>query len=318
MKYTQLTSEERYMLSKLKWQRFSQADIARLMGRSPSTISRELRRNATTHDGAYRPDKAIQYTQARRRRSRRNRQFDHHDFRRVINLLKRRFSPEQISAVLRKRRQLTISTETIYAYLREDRRHGGTLYRFLRQAGKQRRKRYRSRDSRGKLRHKRSIHERPPGAVNRSRIGHWEGDTVMGSYQSKPCILTLVDRKTGFLMIGKLDDRTTHSTNQRLQKLIARAPGHFKTITVDNGTEFHGYKDVEKVSDAKFYFADPYHSWQRATNENTNGLIRQYLPKGVSMEQLSQHQCNAIADEINNRPRKRYAWKAPAELFPCP
>ena len=101
----------------------------------------------------------------------------------------------------------------------------------------------------------------------------------------------------------------------RLRKLIARYPERINTITVDNGTEFHGYKELEKTTHTRFFFADPYHSWQRGSNENTNGLIRQYLPKGVSMEKLTQHQCNAIANEINNRPRKRYGWKTPAELF---
>ena len=266
-------------------------------------------------DGIYRAEKAIQYTKARRSRSRRNRQFDEVAFKQVVALLKRRLSPEQISGVLKKCRQLSISPETIYAYIRQDRREGGTLYRFLRQAGKLRRKRYRSPDSRGKLRHKRSIHERPPGAANRSRTGHWEGDTVMGAYTTKPCVLTLVDRKTGFVMIGKLSDRTVESTNRRLKQLMARQPARFKTITLDNGTEFHGYKDVEETTDTRFYFADPYHSWQRGSNENVNGLIRQYLPKGTSMEELNQLQCNAIATEINNRPRKRYGWKTPAELF---
>ena len=315
MKYVQLTSEERYTLARCRAQRWSQAEIARFLGRSPSTISRELRRNATTHDGAYRADKAIQYTQARRARSRRNRQFNEAQFRCVIRLLRKRLSPEQISGTLAQQRLLFISCETIYAYLRQDRKQGGRLYRFLRQAGKQRRKRYRSPDSRGKLRGKRTIHDRPPGARNRSRIGHWEGDTVMGAYDSRPCIVTLVERKTGFLMIGKLNDRTVASANGRLRKLIARYPERINTITVDNGTEFHGYKELEKTTHTRFFFADPYHSWQRGSNENTNGLIRQYLPKGVSMEKLTQHQCNAIANEINNRPRKRYGWKTPAELF---
>ena len=137
----------------------------------------------------------------------------------------------------------------------------------------------------------------------------------MGAYATKPCVLTIVDRKTGFLMIGKLTDRTVESTHRRLRQLMARAPHRLKTMTVDNGTEFHGYKDVEETSDRRFYFAGPYHSWQRGSTENVNGLIRQYLPKGTSMEKLNQHQCNAIATEINNRPRKRYGWKTPAELF---
>ena len=121
-----------------------------------------------------------------------------------------------------------------------------------------------------------------------------------GQYGTKPCIVTLVERKTGFLQMGKIATRTMLDTNRRVLHMINRHPHRIETITADNGTEFHGYADIEELTDVKFYFAQPYHSWERGTNENTNGLIRQHLPKGTSMEELTQHQCNAIADKLNN------------------
>jgi len=125
----------------------------------------------------------------------------------------------------------------------------------------------------------------------------------------------MVERKSGFLMIGKLPSRKASPTNDRLIKLIDRWPQRFKTITTDNGVEFHSYKIIEKKKNIPFYFTQPYHSWEKGTNENTNGLIRQYIPKGSSMEDLSQHQCNAIADKLNNRPRKRHGFKTPKKIF---
>ncbi len=132
---------------------------------------------------------------------------------------------------------------------------------------------------------------------------------------SKHCIVTLVERKTGFTLIGQLNDRTTKSINKRTIKLMSKMPEQFKTITADNGTEFHQYKVIEQATNCLFYFANPHHSWERGTNENTNGLIRQYLIKGTSMEGLTQQQCNTIAAKLNARPRKRLGYKTPEECF---
>lgn len=305
------------MIAQLKRQGYSQASIARMTDRHRSTISRELKRNATPHDGWYRADKAIGYTRARRSRSRRNWRYTAEKLKPVIDLLHEGYSPEQASAVLKMKRVMRVSIQTIYAFLKRDRKAGGELYKLLRLSSKLKRKRYDKADSRGRLRHKRSIHERPNGAENRSRVGHWEIDTVMGKYGSKPCLLTLVDRKTGYALIGKLADRTVASMNERLKQLIARYSQNFKTITADNGTEFHGYKEVEEATDTPFYFADPYHSWQRGSNENLNGLIRQYFPKGMSLVNVTQADCDRVAEQLNNRPRKRYGYKSPAQLFPA-
>ncbi|TCS38836.1 IS30 family transposase, partial [Reinekea marinisedimentorum] len=132
---------------------------------------------------------------------------------------------------------------------------------------------------------------------------------------SNHCIVTLLERKTGLVMIGKLADKSTRSLNKKVIRLIARDPLNFKTITADNGTEFHQYKMIEARCQTKFYFANPYHSWERGSNENVNGLIRQYLPKIQSMESLTQQQCDVIANKLNSRPRKRYDYKTPEEMY---
>lgn len=314
MAYYQITSEERYMLSSMRMQGYSNAQIARKLGRHRSTIGREIKRNSARYDNCYRPSIADERTRGRRSRSRRNQQFTRADFKRVDALIKLKWSPEQIAGRLRDNGELAISHETIYRHIWNDRKRGGLLYQSLRCAKKQRRKRYQHYDSRGRLAGKRHISERPNAAEKRSRIGHWEINTVMGR-GSKDCIISLVDRKTGFLAIGKLQARNTQQTAQRTTQMIHKNQPAFRTITADNGTEFHTYKDIEKATGVKFYFATPHHSWERGTNENTNGLIRQYLPKGTSMENLTQHQCNAIAEKLNNRPRKRHNYKTPKELF---
>jgi IS30 family transposase len=314
MNYRQLTPEERYMLAALRRQGFNQSRIARAPGRHRSTVCRELRRNSTRADGRYRASTAQERTNGRRSRSRRNFRFSAEDFALVDELLCRQWSPEQISGYLRRQGQLQISHETIYRHVWRDKREGGLLYTHLRGSRKRRRKRYGSYDSRGRLTGKRLIAGRPAVVETRRQQGHWEIDTVMGT-GSTDCIVTLVERKTGLVLIGKLGDRTTESLNRRVIRLIGRHRGQFKTITSDNGTESHDYKGIEQRTKATFYFATPHHAWERGSNENANGLLRQYLPKGRSMVGLSQPQCNAIARKLNTRPRKRLGFRTPLECY---
>ena len=313
--YHQLTSGERYALKALRRQGLSKAEIGRAMGRHRSTIGRELARNSRADTG-YRPYTADEMTRARRRRSRRNRRFTGADWDLVVARLEKQWSPEQISGRLRRKGKLRISHETIYRYIWLDKKRGGDLYRHLRQAGKKRRKRYGRYDSRGRLAGKRHISERPAGAENRSRIGHWEADTMVGP--GKPCILTLVERKIGLVLVAKLRARTVAELNRAAVHLIQNAPVPVRTITADNGTEFHGYKDIEAATGAKFFFATPHHSWERGTSENTNGLIRQYLPKRKSMARVTQHRCSRIAQQLNERPRKRLDYLTPEECYDNP
>jgi IS30 family transposase len=311
-RYRQLTSGERHELSALRKQGLRAAEIARLLGRHRSTIGREIRRNSRK-DGGYRPSTADDIARWRRSRSRRNQRFTASDWELVEEWLREDFSPEQVAGWLRRFRLLSISHETIYGYVWNDKRRGGSLHRHLRGAQKKRRKRYGHNDSRGRLAGKKPIADRPPGAHNRSRVGHLEGDTVLGT--DKHCIVTLVDRKTGYLMIGKLKARTVAELNRGATALIQNADRRIRSVTVDNGTEFHGYKDIEAATGADFYFATPHHSWERGTNENTNGLIRQYAPKKTSLAHLSQADCDAIAKKLNNRPRKRLGFRTPAECY---
>lgn len=315
MMYCQITSAERYTLGLLRQRGLRPAAMARIMGRHRSTIGRELRRNRSNSDGTYRPQLADWYANGRRSRSRRNTQFSVAEWARVETLVRQDWSPEQIAGRLRREGVLRISHESIYRRIWRDKRDGGALYRHLRGAQKLKRKRYGAYDSRGRLAGKRPITARPPGAEHRSRFGHWEGDTVLGAGQAGPCILTLVERKSGYVAIGQLEQRTAPFVNARAQQLIAAQPRPVRTITVDNGTEFHSYAELEARVRTRFYFATPHHSWERGTNENTNGLLRQYLPKGTSMGHLTQHDCNRLAAKLNRRPRKRLGYRTPEECY---
>jgi IS30 family transposase len=312
--HTQITLEERYAIMALKKQRYPIRAIARDLGRAPSTISRELKRNLRP-SGSYTPSVAHQYAVARRRRSRRNSHFDEKDWALVRPLLERDWSPEQISGWLARHGLLQISYETIYLYIWRDKAKGGHLWMHLRQSAKKRRKRYLSHDSRGRLPGKRHISERPPEVEARTELGHWEIDTIKGDSQAAHSAVTMVERSTGFTVMGKLERHTATECTQRVIEMISRHSGRVATITADNGTEFHSYETVELATGALFYFATPHHSWERGTNENTNGLIRQYLPKRTSMAHLTQEDLNAVAARLNSRPRKRLGYKTPEECY---
>ena len=315
MAYHQLTREERYLIAfGLRWNG-SLREIAETLGRSPSTVSREVRRNATTHDGAYRSEKADSYAGARRRRSRRGPRYSDAVWKQVDGALRRRWSAEQIVGKRRDAGKVVPSHETIYRRLRRDKLLGGTLYRFTRILSKFGRKKYRSRPTRGVLLGKRHIRERDELVERRGRIGDWEGDTVMGTVTTRGCVLTLVERRSGFTMIRKLRARTADEATTAAAVVIRSMPGKFATLTFDNGTEFHDYEKLERRFGVKCYFATPYHSWERGSNENLNGLLRQYLPKGTSLDNVTQHQCNWIARQLNTRPRKRHGFKTPLEVM---
>lgn len=284
------------------------------MGRSPSTISRELRRNQRP-TGFYAASVANSYAAARRHSSRRGSHFSDAEWALVIRFLKMKWSPEQIANRLEEYGVLSISHETIYRYLLKDRRRGGKLYLHLRHVPKRRRKRYGTKDSRGVLAGKRHISTRPQSVESRQEFGHWEADTVMGS-DKHHCLLTLVERKTGKAIIMKLQSRTAAEVNLALLDVLAEHHKDFKSITFDNGTEFHDYKAIEAIYPSLVcYFATPYHSWERGSNENLNGLIRQYIPKGMNMDWVNQAYCNYLAKELNNRPRKRHRYKTPQEVY---
>jgi IS30 family transposase len=315
MEYHQLTWGERYRIARMKSMGESLRAIARKLRRSASTISRELRRNASTSNGHYSVDKAHSYAVARRRRSRRGTHFEAQDVQLVHELMEHKWSPQQISGRLGTQGVLDVGTSTIYRWIKRDKARGGALWERTRRLSRRYRKGYRVHDRRGRLSGKRSIDERPLLVQQRLEFGHWEGDTVMGR-DGRHCILTLVERKTLKVRIRKLPARRAEQVNKVLhQELGSKGDLVIKSLTLDNGTEFHGYAQLEQRHDTKFYFARPYHSWERGTNENTNGLIRQYLPKGMCFKDLTQRQCDKIEEALNNRPRKKLGFATPDEVY---
>ena len=297
----------------MRAQRQGAARIAGELKRHRSTIYREVRRNAAKHDGAYRPMFAVEKASGRRRRSRRNRRYGPEHFAVIERLLREDFSPQQVVGRLRLEGVQIMSHETIYLHIWADRAHGGTLWRHLRGARKLKRKRYGRHDSRGRLAGKRMITERPAIVERRARLGDWEIDTVHG--RGKPGAVTIVERKSGLARVGPVPRLGAQETLRRATALLRHEAHPVRTITADNGSEFHMYKQLERRLRTKVYFATPHHAWERATNENTNGLLRQYLPRQTCLRELTQDQCTAIAERLNDRPRRRLGFLTPNEVY---
>ena len=314
MTYHQFTQEERYAITGLRMCGASLAAIARTLGRHRSTVSRELRRNVTTHDGEYRAEKAHSYAVARRRRCRRRPQFSVEDLALVAQLLRKKWSAEQISGTLRRWGRLRISHETIYRRIRWDRRAGGDLWRHTRIMSKFGRKRYRSIDSRGVLPGKRSIAERPSEVARRQRIGDWEGDTVIGK-NHQGALVTLVERKSRYTLAMRVDSKQSSPVTEAILTLMRPHKDQCLTITFDNGKEFAEHARIAKTLKAKVYFARPYHSWERGLNENTNGLLRQYFPKSTNLLSVSDCDVDEAVYQLNHRPRKCLGYRTPHEVF---
>lgn len=315
MAHEHLSQGERYAIGRLKSKGMSLREIATRLDRSPSTITRELKRNTCQRDGYYRPERAHERALNRRWSTRKKSQYGTQDWAKVEGGLREEWSPKQLLGLLWKDGESPMSYQTVYRHVQRDRKAGGTLWRHMRHMSKYGRKRRGSPATRGRLAGKRHISERPPEVETRQEVGHCEIDTVMGAEPAGPCLLTVVERTTGYVEIQLLQARTMEQANDGLARAIIGLQKVTKTMTADNGTEFHGYKEVEKRFKVDFYFATPYHSWERGTNENTNGLIRQYLPKGSSFKKLRQADCDRIARKLNNRPRERLGFFTPAQAL---
>jgi transposase, IS30 family len=314
MAHEQLSRDERYAIARMRARGYSQREIGRCLGRSVSTISREIKRNSCAYDGGYRAEKADSRALARRRRSRKKSQYSLQEWAEVEAMLQEWWSPKQIVGWRYLAGSRAMSYETIYRRVRLDRKRGGRLWTNMRHMSKPWRKRKGSPATRGRLVGKKHISERPAAVELRQEVGHCEVDTVMGS-DLRHCVLTMVERVTGYLVIEKLAARTKELTNDGLARAVIKLRKVIKSVTLDNGTEFHGYETVEKQFGVPFFFATPYHSWERGTNENTNGLIRQYLPKGTCLKNLTQADCDRIAAKLNNRPRERLGFKTPVQAL---
>ena len=313
MSYRQLSEEDRHMIAAMKTWGWSMADIAEELGRHRSTVYREVKRNCASKGGWYGAALAGERTRGRRSRSRRNLHYGPAHFAPIEAMLRADFSPEQIVGRLGLEGVKVMSHETIYRWIWADKKRGGTLWLHLRGARKQRRKRYGRYDSRGRLAGKKMIGERPAVVAERKRFGDWEIDTVHG--RGKPCVVTVVERKSGLTRLGKLRTASGKDTLERTSEILQNEAHPVHTVTADNGTEFHIYKELEARLNTQVYFATPHHAWERGTNENTNGLLRQYLPRGTSFDKLRQHRCLGIAEKLNTRPRRRLGFYTPNEVY---
>lgn len=308
--YTQLTLEQRYQIHAFIKAGFSQKMIADLLNVHPSTICRELQRNKGLR--GYRPKQAHEKTLTRRLSNHKSR-IDLSDWSLVESLIKKDWSPEQVSGRLYKERKLSISHEWIYLYIYQDKKQGGDLHAHLR-CQKKRRKRYGVKERRGRIPNRVSIEERPSVVDKKSRIGDWEGDTIIGNGH-RGVVATHVERKTQFTILSASKTKQAKSVRECIELALAPHLDRICSITYDNGLEFAEHETIAKTLDAKIYFAHPYSSWERGLNENTNGLIRQYLPKSKRLDQVTQTELEQIMDQLNHRPRKSLGWKTPYEIF---
>jgi IS30 family transposase len=311
MRYQHLTLEERYQIYAYRQAGFSLRAIAAQLQRSASTISREIQRNR--HKRGYRPAMAQRLAAARARTSRTRPRIEPRQWQGIAALVRQEWSPEQIAWRARHEGTLLISPTWIYRHIAMDRASGGQLWRHLR--CQKRRRRYGSGAKRRTLiRHRVGIEQRPATVADRQELGHWEGDTIIG-HRFQGAALTLVERTSRYLRIGRLPNLQAAHVTAAFRNRLHRLSGRVRTITLDNGTEFAGHAKVARALSANIYFADPYAPWQRGTNENTNGLIRQYLPKSQPLHKLTDAQVTRIERRLNHRPRKCLGFLTPHEVF---
>ena len=311
-KYRQLTEAQRYQIEALKKAKKSQKEIAMIIEVSESTISRELRRNRGLR--GYRPKQAHIKASNRRTGAFKTIKMTIERVTLIEEKLRLQWSPEQISGWLRENRAIAISHERIYQHVWADKRQGGKLYLHLRHSQKKRKKQYASKDKRGQIRNRVSIDERPEIVTQRTRIGDWEIDTVIGK-NHQGALVTIVDRVSKFTLIKKVASKHAGVVTEATIALLKPYLDKTWTITADNGKEFAGHETIAKQLQTAVYFAHPYHSWERGLNENTNGLIRQYFTKGSSFENITDEQVEAVMNRLNHRPRKTLNFKTPHEVF---
>ncbi len=312
MSYNQLTENERYQIYALKKAGFTQKDIAFQLERSPSTICRELKRNRGLR--GYRPGQAQRVSDQRRAEAYKAIKLTDQIKQWILLLISQELSPQQVVDYLKKHKKVALHHETIYQLIYKDKSNGGSLHQHLRVASKAYRKRYGCYERRGKIKNRVDIDDRPAIVDRRTRVGDWEGDTIMGKGR-KSALLTMVERKTLYTVIVRLAGKQSNLLADAAIESLARIKSKIKTITFDNGLEFASHERIAAGLEADIYFAHPYASWERGINENTNGLIRQYFPKGTDFNDISDKQIKHVMDRLNNRPRKTRGCRSPNELF---
>ena len=310
--YKQLTREQRYQISGLKKAGLNQSQIAAEVGVHKSTISREFERNKGCR--GWRPRQAQELRDERRKQCVNAQRLSLLEWAEVERLIRLDMSPEQASCRLALECGLRISHETIYMHIYEDKRRGGGLWQHLR-CQKPRRKRYASgQERRGTIKNRIGIDERPGIVDQKSRIGDWEGDTVIGK-DHRGALVTLAERKSRYILAAPVPGKHASGVTAAVTRLLHPHKDKCYTMTFDNGKEFAEHEIMAAKLNADVYFAHPYHSWERGLNENSNGLLRQYFPKGMELIEVTQEQVQWAVDRLNHRPRKVLGFRTPFEVF---
>lgn len=310
--YTHLTQEERYPIELLRKQKVSLSKIAHGMGRHKSTLSRELRRNQG--------QRGYRHQQAQRKALHR-----HHDKPKAVKLdaamrneitsrIKQRWSPEQISGRLTQEGKKSVSPETIYRFLLADKAAGGELFMQLRPQAKPYRKRYGKHDYRGTIPGRVDIDQRPTRVAEKTRLGDWEADTVIGKGH-RGVLVTLTERVSKLNLAIVVPRKEAALVKNAVIAALKPFKDWVRTITFDNGREFCHHQAVAEALDCQTYFAKPYHSWERGLNENHNGLLRQYFPKQSPLDNVAQQEVDAAVNALNHRPRKALGYRMPWAVF---
>jgi transposase, IS30 family len=316
MSYTHLTPSERNQLYKMRViDQLSISLIAQEMNRSPATISREIKRNLSD-DHLYLPDKAQKMADDRRQESKELfGSISEIAIDKIKYYLELSNSPRQTSGRMKNEDSINISHETIYQLIYANHCGLGDYKKHLRQKQKKRRRRKGVNQKRGTIPNRVGIENRPPIADLKTQIGHWEGDTVIGSNHNG-AIVTYVDKASKYLVAGLINNKKANQVNVRTIELFQEVKPEFRrTITLDNGTEFSKHEELAKELELDIFFANPHSPWERGLNEHTNGLIREFLPKGTNFRVVTDEALKKIVDLINNRARESLDYRTPYEVF---
>jgi IS30 family transposase len=309
-----ITEEQRYAISMMLQIPMSKKAIADAIGVDKSTVYREVKRNCDGRSGNYSMGLAQRKADKRKAQKRHKEVFTEQMKNRIIKLLKKGFSPEQIAGRSRLDGIAMVSHETIYRWIWKDKRSGGKLHKYLRRQGRKYSKRGSKNAGRGFIPNRVDIDQRPAIVEQKERFGDLEIDTIIGK-NHKGAILTINDRVTSKVWIRKLSGKEAIPVAKITAWALRKVKNLIHTITADNGKEFAKHEEIAQKLEIKFYFCKPYHSWERGANENTNGLIRQYIPKGTEFSEVTNKQIKRIENILNNRPRKRLGYITPNEKF---
>lgn len=305
-----ITESQRYTISCMLTQGYKQIEIAIAINKDKSVISRELKRNCDNRSGVYKNELAQKKYTQRQKEKNKYKKFTLDIQQQIEHLLREDYSPEQIVGVLLKQNKEVVSIERIYQHIWRDKKASGMLYTHLRRQGRKYRKRGSSKDHRGLIKNRVSIEQRPLEIENRKRFGDLEVDLIIGKNHQQ-AIVTLNDRASGMLKMKKVVSKQATIVQKAITELLEDWKPYIFTITSDNGKEFAEHEVIAEKAQINYYFAHPYHSWERGSNENLNGLIRQYIPKNTDFTTLTDQFIKNIESKLNNRPRKRYNYENP-------